>query len=112
MAYVYASVGEVDRPLRVVGKAREELISYRDDLVRLPARLGYFPRHDDVLTVAEHASKCVAWERSGGRLVPSHYHPSVQATRQRHPDSLLTLEVPREAPREGFPEILIVGFRI
>src|SRR5208283_1799074 len=112
MAYVYASVGEVDRTLRVVGKAREELISYWDDLVRLPARLGYFPRHNYVLTVAEHASKCVARKRLGGRLVPSHNNPSVQAARERNPDTFITIEVPRQVAGEDLPELLVIRFRI
>ena len=47
---VNASVGEVDRALGVVGKAREELLPDRDDLVGLFACTGHLPCHNDVAT--------------------------------------------------------------
>ena len=109
-AYVDAAVRKVHTSLSVIGKAREELRSYRDHLVGLFARMGHLPRYNHVPRVAEHPSEGVAREGSGKRLVPSHDHPGVQSPGQGHPDSLLTLEVPGKVPRKNLADLSVVWF--
>src|SRR5260370_22329149 len=57
---VGTSVGKVNRSLRVVRKAREKLLSYRDNLVGLVAHPCYLPSKLHVLTVTVHAPKRIA----------------------------------------------------
>src|SRR5882724_9732859 len=81
-------------------------------LVGLLARPSHETRFDNILTVAEHPPEGVARKRSWGRFLPRQDHPRVQSSSQGHPDLLLTVEVPREIPREGVPELPIIGTRL
>src|SRR5439155_1313590 len=94
MGHIDASVSEVHRALRVVGKAREKRRPYRDHLVGLPARESHSPRQENVLAIAKHPAKGVAGQRSTGRRLPSHDYLAVQPPGENHAKPVTVRRLP------------------
>jgi hypothetical protein len=105
MVNAHASVGEIYRALRVMRKPRQELLANMYHLVGLPAGARYLPRDEDVLAVTKHSPEGIAREGFRGCLVPSHDHSSIQATRERHPDAFMPVEISRQHPGEELSEL-------
>src|SRR6266851_5868076 len=76
--YIDTAFREVYAALGVEREAREEFVTNPDHLVGLLEQVGHLPSDSDVLTVAEHPSKRVTGERSGGGLVPRHNRSCIQ----------------------------------
>src|SRR5437867_1983223 len=112
MTHVDAAIGKVYRPFRIIRKAREELFSYHDHFIGLPACPGHSSGHEHILAFAEHSAKGVAREGTWRTPLPRHDHSRVQSPRQRHADRLVTIEISRQVSRENVPELLIKGFRL
>src|SRR5437764_4125229 len=74
-AYICASVGEVHRPFGIMGKLREEFLSYSNHLVGLSARLRHSPRDKYILTVAISSSKRIKRNLAWSSLHPRQNHP-------------------------------------
>src|SRR5919108_4160521 len=76
-ANIDATVGEIHRAFRVIGKPGEKFLAGRQHLKRLVTDFGDTPRHTYIVVVAEHASKRVARKIAGSGPLPRGNHARV-----------------------------------
>src|ERR1700720_3574509 len=106
------SFSKIHGAFGVVRKSLKELLSYGNHVVRLPTNTRNPSGDSHILVFAVHAPKCVAWERSRGRLVPSHNHSRIKSPCECHPNLFMPREIPWKIPGKYIAELLVIGLGI